>query len=183
NTPPLLLGTTLLFWGWQTGMLPVAVIIAVVLEGSRLAQARWEFSQIDLDRIWNLCMLLCFGLAAYAFAANEGVQAVAGALSQKSSPAHIETLASGVRSVFLFFQWLPLCFVPMMVAQAWSQQERMLLSTFSLWLRRKRRLGRDSAEAPQRDAVKRSDALHASTLPRVHASTSSSTAGLNVSYP
>src|SRR2546425_13248488 len=108
NTPPLLLGATLLFWGWQTGMLPVAIIIAVVLEGSRLAQARWEFSQIDLDRIWNLCMLLFFGLAAYAFAANERVQAVAGRPFPKRLPPPIETPPAPVGSLFLFFPLLPL---------------------------------------------------------------------------
>ena len=35
NTPPLLLGATVLFWGWQTRLLPFAAALAILLEGSR----------------------------------------------------------------------------------------------------------------------------------------------------
>jgi uncharacterized membrane protein AbrB (regulator of aidB expression) len=38
KTPPLLLGATLLFWGWHTGFLIGALIIACVIEGSRLVR-------------------------------------------------------------------------------------------------------------------------------------------------
>src|SRR5687768_3950164 len=55
NTPPMLVCAALLFWGWQTGLLPVAVVLACVLEGSRFSKVRWQFSQADLNRIWNLC--------------------------------------------------------------------------------------------------------------------------------
>src|SRR2546423_7462434 len=118
NTPPLLMGATLLFWGWQTGLLPFAALMAVLLEGSRLTQVRREFSQADLDRIWNLCTLLFLGVAAYGFIGGEATPA-RGAVPRS------------VRSVFQFFQWMPLYLLPIMLAQAWSRRPDMPLSTFS----------------------------------------------------
>src|SRR5580765_6843143 len=140
NTPPLLLGSTLLFWGWQTGLMPFAVVMAVLLEGSRLARARWEFSQADLDRIWNLCTLVFLGAAIYAFTAGDG------SMTQSSPRIRAEALNRSVRAVFLFFQWMPLYFIPMMAAQTWGQQESMALSTFSWWLRRKRSEAQNAAK-------------------------------------
>ena len=36
RTPPLLMGAGLLFWGWQSDLLPAAAIMAVILECSRI---------------------------------------------------------------------------------------------------------------------------------------------------
>ena len=52
NTPPLLLAAALLFWGWQAGFLWMGILLAALLESSRRIQARWEFAQTDLDRVW-----------------------------------------------------------------------------------------------------------------------------------
>ena len=51
--PPLLLGVALLFWGWQSDLLPVGALLAVVLESSRVIHRRWDFSPEDLARIWS----------------------------------------------------------------------------------------------------------------------------------
>lgn len=139
STPPLLLAATLLFWGWQTGWLPLAALLAILLESSRLVRARWEISQADLDRIWNLCTLLFLGAAVYAFTAGDGTNAVAGSLARNNHRVSAPALTRSVRAVFLFFQWMPLYFIPMMATQAWGQREGIPLSTFSWWLRRQRR--------------------------------------------
>ena len=78
KTPPLLLAAALLLWGWQTGFWFVAILLAALLEGSRLVRARWDFSQADFNRIWNLCGLLFAGAAIYVFASTDGAGAMAG---------------------------------------------------------------------------------------------------------
>jgi transglutaminase-like putative cysteine protease len=139
NTPPLLLGATLLFWGWQTGLLPFAGVMAVVLEGARFVRARWEFSQTDLDRLWNLCTLIFVGVALYALTTTEGAKAWVGLARQNTAGARADALHQGARSVLLFFQWLPFTFFLMAAAQAFNARSQMDLSTFSWWLRRRRK--------------------------------------------
>src|SRR5438045_655555 len=129
NTPPLLVASALLFWGWHAGLLPLAALMAVLLESSRVLRPRWEFSQADLDRIWNLCTVLFWGAAIYAFTAGDGMQAIGGAMVSNPPRSRVEVLTKGVRAVFLFFQWMPIYFIPMMVTQAWGQQEAIPLST------------------------------------------------------
>jgi hypothetical protein len=41
--PPLLLGAGLLFWGWRVELLPLAIVMAILLEGARLVSWRWQF--------------------------------------------------------------------------------------------------------------------------------------------
>jgi len=174
NTPPLLLAITLLFWGWQTNLLPWAVMLAVALEASRLVAARWEFSQAELDRIWNLCILLCFGALVYAFTVSESGY-VAAALSPIGARLRTQVLAKTVPSVFVFFQWMPLYFFPMMATQAWAQEDRIAFSTFSWWLRRNRRIREKSENLKSRGLPLR---------PAPSGAGAASAEGhLNVSYP
>lgn len=142
NTPPFLLGGALLFWGWQTGLLWLGVLLGTLMEGLRLVHVRWEFTQADLNRVWNLCALLFFGAGVFTFASNDGASAFSGLFQNTSAANRLETLNKGARSVILFFQWMPLMLLPIVVAQAVSQHEQMNWSTFSWWLRRQQRLGK-----------------------------------------
>ena len=72
KTPPLLLAAALLFWGWQSDLLPVAAVLAAVLESPRFHKVRWELSDADITRVWNFCMLLGLAAAIYAFTSNNG---------------------------------------------------------------------------------------------------------------
>ena len=74
STPPLLLGATLLFWGWQTGTLWLGVLAALALESCRLTRARWDFPQSDLNRIFNLCTAMFLGSWVIAFATSDAVR-------------------------------------------------------------------------------------------------------------
>ena len=69
----MLIGVALLFWGWQAELLPVAIVLACVLEGSRFVKTRWQFSQADLNRIWNLCTFLFVGALALAVLSEQGM--------------------------------------------------------------------------------------------------------------
>ena len=72
KTPPLLLAAALLFWGWQSDLLPVAAVLAVVLESPRFHKVRWEMSDADITRVWSFRSLLGLAAAIYAFTSNNG---------------------------------------------------------------------------------------------------------------
>ncbi|MGH7263475.1 MAG: transglutaminase-like domain-containing protein [Candidatus Rokuibacteriota bacterium] len=125
STPPLLLGAALVFWGWQTALLPLAVAVAVVLEGARLVGWRWDLSRKDVDRIADLGRVVLVGMAVY-LAATRGV----------------------ARSVLVLVQWFPLAVVPLVACQAYGRPDRIDLRTFALILRRARADGHEDGAGP-----------------------------------
>lgn len=143
TTPAFLLGATLLFWGWASGLLWLGALAALTVEAPRFASNRLHFAQVDLDRIWNLCFVLFFGAFVVAFVNADGTTALTNVMDNNSFANRIEALNKGGRSVILILLWLPVIFLPMAVAQAFSDEERMDWSTFSWWLRRQR--NRDGA--------------------------------------
>lgn len=137
--PPLLLGATLLFWGWQSGLLVAAVAMAVVLESANLVKARWEFSDEDFSRIWTFCSLLFLGSAVYTFTANEGPASFSGFFQ---NPNPLTQRAAGRASSLTgasLSRWLPIFFFAFMVAQQFSTRRTVPLTTISLILRRRRK--------------------------------------------
>ena len=98
KTPPFLLGTALLFWGWQTGFLPAAAAMAAVIEAARLLTGiRWDLALKDMQRIAETCILIFFGTVMYRFTTR--------------------SLFSGD---FLPLRWLPFSLFPIVMAQAYS---------------------------------------------------------------
>lgn len=140
NTPPLLIGAVVLFWGWQSDFLWLGALLALLLESPRWLRTRWEFAQADLDRIWNLCTLLFFGAFVVAFVSNDGMNTVNSLTANNNPASRLAAVNKSARSVILVLLWLPITFLPIVVAQAFSQRERMDWSTFSWWLRRQRSL-------------------------------------------
>ena len=138
KAPPLLLGASLVFWGWQTGLLWIGLAAALALEGARWAKMRWHFSQPDLDRVWNLCVAFFLGATIYAFFSSENLNAVGDWIRDNSATSRLATLNQSKRSLFQLLQWLPIMFLPIALAQAYAEQARFDLSTFSWWLRRQR---------------------------------------------
>jgi transglutaminase-like putative cysteine protease len=136
--PPLMLGLGLLFWGWQTGLFWLGAGAAALVEAPQLLQARWEFSQADLDRVWNLCVALFLGATLYAFLSSDNLTAMGDWMREATASSRLATLNQSKRSLFQLLQWLPLMFLPMALAQAFAYEETMDLSTFSWWLRRRR---------------------------------------------
>jgi hypothetical protein len=113
KTPRWFIGFALVFWGWQTGLLPWAALMAAVLEASYLTKARWEFADSDLNRICDLCMVLFLAAGTLLYSTED-------------------------RLVFIFkwTQWLPFCFFPVAVAQCYGDRPLIPLSAFSWLLRR-----------------------------------------------
>lgn len=113
TTPRWLMAAALFFWGWETGLLIWAVPLALGLEWARYARTRWELSDADLNRIADLCWALFLGAALLLYSMED-------------------------RLVFIFklAQWLPYCFYPIMLAQAYGNRPKMPLSVFWWLLRR-----------------------------------------------
>ncbi|MDH4182783.1 MAG: hypothetical protein OEV92_01050, partial [Nitrospinota bacterium] len=108
KTPPFLLGATALFWGWQAGLYPPAIICALVMEASALTKTRLAFELREYKMVWNLSVLILFAALAYL-------------LSTESPPEAFLTLA----------KWLPLIFLPIAAAQAHGAADRVPLAALS----------------------------------------------------
>ena len=149
RTPPFLLGTAVLFWGWQTGFLPVAAVMAFILEAPRWVKTRWEISGDDFSRIWTLCTLLFLATALYAFTANEGPAQFRGFLENPSPNATRNAGTASARTAAALIRWLPMTFLLFMAAQLYSARERIPLETISLIMRlRWKRAVRDGKPPP-----------------------------------
>jgi len=67
KTSPLLMAAGLIFWGWQTGHLMAAGLLAAVVEGAGITSYRWEFSFSDCSRAADLCTVLLLSFSVYFF--------------------------------------------------------------------------------------------------------------------
>ncbi len=103
KTPPFLLFAALLFWGWQSGFIVVGTILGTALEGARLIRLRWDLTEEDFRRVWNLCMLLALGLIVYTFSTGGTGGGPKGLLPDSAAEA---TRNIGV-SATIFLRWLP----------------------------------------------------------------------------
>jgi transglutaminase-like putative cysteine protease len=111
-TQPGLVGAALLFWGWHTGLLPLATVLAVVLEGARFVRLRWDLAPREQNRVADLSTLLFLALGVY-LAVTAGITDAA----------------------MLTLQWLPLSLTPLLAVQCWSSTGRTSLTTL-FWSRR-----------------------------------------------
>jgi hypothetical protein len=111
--PPFLVGAGLLFWGFEADWLAFAAVMAVLLEAAPRIRSRWEFSDADLNRIWDLCAVLFVGALIIRYTSEEKT----------------------ITSAYQFFQWFPLLFFPMALAQAYGNRDKIPLTVFSWFLR------------------------------------------------
>jgi transglutaminase-like putative cysteine protease len=136
---PFLVGAAVLFWGWQSGLLIIGAIMAVVLEGSRLVKARWEISDEDLRRIWTFCGVLFLAVGVFVFANNGGPAELAGIVQNVNYfNQHNGGLASAQTAASLL-RWLPMIFFLFVAAQVFGGRDRIPLTTISFILRWRRR--------------------------------------------
>src|SRR5690242_2203182 len=121
KTPPLLLGTTLIFWGWQADYLAAGMLMAVVLESAHLLKLRWEFSEEDFGRIWTLCALLFLAAFTYVFTSGPGAGRWLDLLEASSGSAARRAVGdSSARAAATFIRWLPMMFYLFRAAEPWS---------------------------------------------------------------
>ncbi len=133
NTPPLLLGAALLFWGWQTGHFALGLLAGTILESSRIIRARWSLTPADFNRLWNVCVVLFLGVGAFLLI-NEGTLSYNDFfLNAGKRP---EAIRQAGRSALVWFQWFPMIMLPFMLAQAFNDTGKVGMATFSWWLRK-----------------------------------------------
>ncbi len=56
--PQFIIGITIIFWGWQTGLWFVALPMALIYEASYFIRWRWELSTKEFMEVGKLCGLL-----------------------------------------------------------------------------------------------------------------------------
>ena len=114
---PLLLAAGLLFWGWFSGFVAVALVLAAVLEAPRYVRVRWELSARDFERIADLCTIAFVAALAFQF------------LQSRHFP---DSLISAL-------VWLPMLFFALILAQRYSTAQRIPLSALFWSLRQRTR--------------------------------------------
>lgn len=112
--PPYILGSVLLFWGWRAGMFWVGAIAGALLELSHAVRSRWDFTDQEFNRLWDICTIMFLAAAVY-LRFSEDVTSAA----------------------YKFFQWMPLIFYPMTLGHMFCVRDSVPLKAFSWFLRRK----------------------------------------------
>src|SRR5690242_709746 len=108
--PPLLMGATLLFWGWQSQLLPVALLMAVIIEAARWVDVRWDLTDRDFNRIWTFCTLLLLTVAVYSFTQNEGPSHFGGFFQHPDIKSERGVGTSTAKTMAQVIRWLPMTF-------------------------------------------------------------------------
>ena len=113
--PPLLLGAALAFWGWETGNLWLGIPLALLAEGFRRFEARFDLEPQRYERLSDLCTV--------AFVALVGVM-----VGNRGMP----------HGILVGFQYVPLTLMPILVAQYASSPRRIRLSALFRYLRKQK---------------------------------------------
>lgn len=148
NTPPFLIAAVLLFWGWQSGHLLLGALAGAVLECSRIIRFRWSLTQQDFNRLSNICLVLFLGVGTFLLI-NEGTVSLDDFFN--SAGRRPEAIKQAGRSALVWFQWFPMIFLPLLLAQAFNDPPRLGLATFSWWVRKQE--ARPSHAALPRETV------------------------------
>ena len=158
KTPPFLIGATLVFWGWQTGFLPVGIIMAAILESARFIKTRWEYTDDEFARIWTFCNLLLLAALIFAFSDNNGPSGFSQLFENLNSNSEKVAGTAGNLTADAVIRWLPMIFFLFVVAQTFSPADGVPLEAvfFLLRSRLKRARKRGQPTPPSR----RFDALY-----------------------
>ena len=138
NLPPLLLGATLVFWGWQTGMLVMGILMAVAFEGTRVVRITWDSTEDELNRLWNLVTVIFLAASVFAFTTNEGPLAFAEMFDNPGLNTSRVAGESSQKTAASLVQWMPMIFFLFVMAVALARQSRVKLRVLSLIARREK---------------------------------------------
>jgi transglutaminase-like putative cysteine protease len=116
NSPPLLIGAALVFWGWQSGNLLVGVSMGVALEALRALRLRIDLGVQEHSTIADLSTI-GFVLLAVLLAANRGIG----------------------RGILEAFIWQPIVLSPILAAQLVTTDRRIPLSALFRYMRKLKR--------------------------------------------
>ncbi len=109
-----LAGASLLLWGWFSGYLPVAVLLAILVETAPWISWRLNLAERDFNRIVDITSLLVTALSIFFIS------------------------TSGPESIFKILLWLPAAFSPIIFAQCYSTAGKLTWANLFWSLRRAR---------------------------------------------
>ncbi len=135
---PLLMAGALLFWGWETGIIWLAMGMAVCFELSHIFKWRLDFSETDYNRVFDLCVLLVLGAGAYCYISRDTTNELMEFLRGVDHGARAKNVsaAEAVQTAYIWFQWLPMALFPMALAQAFGTADRIPMTAFSWYVRK-----------------------------------------------
>jgi transglutaminase-like putative cysteine protease len=125
NTPPLLVGAALVFWGWQSGNLVIGALLGAALEALRAFRLRIDLGVNEHSTIADLSTV-GFVLLAVLLAANRGIG----------------------RGILEAFTWQPIVLSPIIAAQLVTSDRRIPLSALFRYMRKLRRENPDVKDPP-----------------------------------
>jgi len=114
KTLPFLLGTSIIFWGWQVQILFLASIMAIVVEGSSMILSKLTFSHSDIHRISDISAIVFLIMSIYFF-----------------------ILKGSTHTIFTMLQWMPVIFFPLLITQIYSTKKKMKIDALFWMLRNK----------------------------------------------
>lgn len=116
KTPPFLIGAAILFWGWQTALMQLAAIAAVLVEVHRLTAWRLKLDDDGFANVVNLSNILLASSAIFSYA----WQGKAG-------------------SFLTVISWFPLILLPVLLAQLYSTAGSINPDVFFIFLKKDRK--------------------------------------------
>lgn len=111
--PAFTLPLALVFWGWQSAMLPAAAVILLLVTLSRHTPWRWEMGIAEFHRVGDLTAVL-FGFSIIYFYSTE----------------------SDIQPVYALLRWLPVLSSPLLFGQLYSMGQLLPLSALFYSMRR-----------------------------------------------
>ncbi len=152
HTPPLLIGAALLVWGWQTGFFLPSLLLALVIEASRVVGLRWDLNERDFRRLWDFTVVLFLATAVYLFTAAGGAGTLAALVTNASPATQSQAMSETAQAMLLLFRWTPMVLYLFVTAQAYSTTEFVPWRVFSPRLRR-RATKQESVRIPRKDGL------------------------------
>jgi transglutaminase-like putative cysteine protease len=125
NSPPLVIGAALAFWGWQSGNLFIGALLGLALEALRAFRIRIDLGVKEHSTIADLSTV-GFVLLAVLLAANRGIG----------------------RGILEAFTWQPVALSPVIAAQLVSADRRIPLSALFRHMRRLKRARPELKDPP-----------------------------------
>lgn len=113
STPRFLLGALIIFWGFLTQQLWVALVLSPIIEFARFKKLVFHMAPQDFNKFVDISTVLMAGSVVYALTVD----------------AH--------HTLSLILKWLPIMLFPVIAAQEYSHSGRIDLRSFFLTIRKK----------------------------------------------
>ena len=110
--PPLLIGATLIVWGWQCQLLPYAFLMALLVESTSFVSLRWAITDKEFNTLSDFSGVMFAIATVYIFSSE------------------------GARGIFIILKVLPFILFPLLLVQKYSGRGMMKLSALLVSLRK-----------------------------------------------